>query len=86
MNNVVLVGRIRGIEEDTNTIIIETTVKESTLLPIKLSHGIADSVKEYCKVNDVIGVKGSLTCDETTGNVLIIAERISFLTSKVEEE
>lgn len=87
MNNAILVGRIKGIEEDTNVIMIEVSTKETTtLLPVKLSEGIADRVKEYCKVDDVVGIKGSLTCEEINGNVLIVAEKVSFLSSKAEEE
>ena len=50
-----------------------------------LYDGIADNCKEYCKNGDLVGVKGRLqskTNIEENSNTLVVAEKISFLSSK----
>ena len=50
-----------------------------------LYNGIADNCKEYCKNGDLVGVKGRLqsrTNIEENGNTLVVAEKITFLSSK----
>lgn len=50
-----------------------------------LYNGIADKCKEYCKKGDLVGIKGRLqsrTNIEEDSNTLVVAEKITFLSSK----
>jgi single-strand DNA-binding protein len=49
---------------------------------------IADNVKEYYKKNDIIGVKGRIQTkqEEDKTIVEIVAERVTFLSSRKEKE
>lgn len=57
-----------------------------------LWNGIASNTCEYCKKGDVVGVKGRLQTSsyekdgETKYVVEVIAEKVTFLTSKRQEE
>lgn len=88
MNTVVLVGRITKFEGDEVTISVTRNYKNedgiymSDLIPIRLSANIGEKMKEFCKVGDVIGVKGRL---ENRGEVVGIAEKVSFLSPKKSE-
>ena len=60
----------------------------SDLIPIWLSANIGEKMKEFCKIGDVIGVKGRLQnriIEMPDGNkkrkTEVIAEKITFLSS-----
>ena len=60
---------------------------------VTLWNGIASNTKEYCKCGDLIGVKGRIQVNsyidaegKNKFNLEIIAEKISFLSSKKQEE
>lgn len=50
--------------------------------------GIATNVKEYCHKGDLIGIKGRIqtTQKDDTKITQIIAEKVTFLSSKTSEE
>ena len=57
-----------------------------------LWNGIAENTAEYCHSGDVVGIKGRLQSDsyqDSEGNTKyvteVIAEKVTFLTSKKEE-
>ena len=53
---------------------------ETDFFPVAIWNGIAESTSQYCRKGDLIGVKGRL---QSKDNVIsIIAERITFLSSK----
>ena len=101
LNQTVLVGRIarepeikeleNGKKASTITLAVprsfknaETGEYDTDFVPVILYNGIAENVLEYCKKGDVVGIRGRL---ETKDNELqIIAEKVSFLSSKKENE
>lgn len=46
--------------------------------------GIAEKVCEYCKKGDVVGIKGRIQNLNNTAQLQLIAEKVSFLSSKEE--
>lgn len=84
LNNLVLVGRLKEINKEEKEIIINSPIDKETdnLLNIKLSDNIFDNLVSYCKINDMIGIKGRIV------NNNINVEKISFLTasSNVEKQ
>lgn len=101
MNQVILVGKIFGdikVETGENDkkvcklkIVVSRNFKnidgvyENDLIDIILWNGVAESTVEYCKNGDVIGIKGRLQVEDN--NLQVIAEKITFLSSKkVENE
>lgn len=65
---------------------------ESDFIRCKLWNGIATNVSEYCHKGDLIGVKGKIQIrsyednEETKYITEIIVDKVSFLTSKKQEE
>lgn len=61
---------------------------DSDFIKCTLWNGIAESTGEYCKKGDIIGVKGRIQTStyekdgEKKYNMDIIAEKVSFLSSK----
>lgn len=43
---------------------------------------IADKTVEYCKVGDLVGVKGRLACLNSKNGMSLIAEKVTFLSNK----
>ena len=88
MNNVILVGRITSFEGNEVTVSITRNYKNedgiymSDLIPIWLSANIGEKMKEFCRIGDVIGVKGRL---ENRGEVVVMAEKVSFVSPKKPE-
>ena len=88
MNNVILVGRITSFEGNEVTISITRNYKNedgiymSDSIPVWLSANIGEKMKEFCRIGDVIGVKGRL---ENRGEVVVMAEKVSFVSPKKPE-
>ena len=65
---------------------------DTDYLPCKLWKGVAETTAEYCKKGDLVAIKGRLQSrsyetEETRNNVIeLIAERVSFLSTKKAEE
>ena len=66
-------------------------IYDTDFIKCSLWNGIAKNVSEYCKKGDLIGIRGRLQVRnyEDNGEVKyiteVIAEKISFLTSKKQE-
>ena len=88
MNNVILVGRITSFEGNEVTVSITRNYKNedgiymSDSIPVWLSANIGEKMKDFCKIGDVIGVKGRL---ENRGEVVVMADKVSFISSKKSE-
>ena len=88
MNNVILVGRITSFEGNEVTISVNRNYKNedgiymSDSIPVRLSANIGEKMKEFCKIGDVIGVKGRL---ENRGDVVVMAEKTTFVSPKKPE-
>ena len=67
-------------------------IYETDFIRCNLWNGIATSVHEYCKKGDLVGVKGRIQIrtyqenEETKYITEIIADKVSFLSSKKTEE
>lgn len=66
---------------------------ETDFIACNLWNGIAENVAEYCKKGDLIGVKGRIQTDvvekeDSTKEytVKVVAEKVTFLSAKKEEE
>lgn len=109
MNHILLVGRLvqtpqlhlteNGKKKSEVTLAVPRAYKnldgeyETDFLDCVLWTNVAESTSEYCKVGDIIGVKGRIQTrmiskDDGTKykKVEIIAERVSFLSSKSSHE
>ena len=66
----------------------EDGIYETDFISVRLYNDIATKVVEYCKKGDLLGIKGRVqTKQEDNKNTIeIIAERVSFLTSKSNKE
>ena len=100
LNQTVLVGRlvqdpeIKELENDKKacniTLAVTRSYKnadgiyETDFIPITLWQGIAENVKEHCKKGDLVGVRGRLQARED--KVEVVAEKVTFLSSKAKEE
>ena len=88
MNNVILVGRITSFEGNEVTVSITRNYKNedgiymSDSIPVWLSANIGEKMQEFCRIGDVIGVKGRL---ENRGEVVVMAEKVSFVSPKKPE-
>lgn len=88
MNTIVLVGRITSFEGNEVTISVNRNYKNedgiymSDLIPVRLSANIGEKMKEFCKIGDVIGVKGRL---ENRDGVVVMAEKATFVSPKKSE-
>ena len=65
---------------------------ETDYIPCVLWKGVAESTTQYCKKGDLVGIKGRIqsrsyeTEEEKRYVVDLIAEKVTFLTSKNKEE
>lgn len=57
---------------------------ETDTIPCILWRGVAEQTAEYCKTGDLIGIRGRIQI--TNEKIELIAEKVSFLASKKEEE
>lgn len=95
MNNVVLIGRINNdiekIENEEKTayrlmLKVMRNFKnangeyETDYIPIELTSYIGSNTFEYCKKNDLIGIKGRIESIEDKA-IRVIADRVTFLSS-----
>lgn len=101
LNQVVLVGRIsnepticesdKGEKQCIVTLAVSRPLKneegiyENDFIDVTLLNGIAENTVKYCKKGDIVGAKGRIQWNE--GEALkIVAEKVTFLTSKKSEE
>ena len=89
LNNVVLVGRINKIPQITaNTIQLkvprnyknpDTNLYDDDLITITLRENLYKNLKDYCKENDIVGIKGHI--EATPLEIKIIADKVTFLST-----
>ena len=92
LNQIILVGRIVKIKNNKESAVITVAVPQNfknqngeydtNYIDCNLYKGIAEQTKEYCKIGDMVGIKGRLQKLETDKQLNVIAERVSFLSSK----
>lgn len=98
LNQFIVIGRLRKIidlgENKGVLITIENSrpfknadgIYETDLIDFRIFDGVKNSMIEYCKENDIIGIKGRIqTRNEEIGKITeLIGEKITFLSSKSE--
>lgn len=88
MNCITLVGRIASFKGNEVTITVNRNYKNedgiymSDLIPVCLGINMTEQMTKYCKIGDVIGVKGRL---ENRDGIIVMVEKVSFLSSKKSE-
>ena len=96
INQVIIVGRIvNNIHADDDFITIAVTRNfkndsgeyETDFIDVTIKGMLAKTTTEYCKKGDIIGVKGSVRSEvnDEVRKMILVAERITFLSSKKEE-
>jgi single-strand DNA-binding protein len=88
-----------GTKYSTIVLAVQRTFKnsegiyEADFIRCRLWNAIANSTSEYCHKGDIVGIKGRIKVsnyDDEDGNkkymTEVIAEKVTFLTSKKEEE
>lgn len=98
LNQIVLVGRITDIrieeiDDDKKVAFLKLSVPrpyknsqgeyDTDVVPVIIYGGIADNVANYCNKGDLVGAKGRVESDDE--GIKIIAEKVTFLSSKAEE-
>lgn len=100
LNQIILVGRLVDkpiVEENENgqkiatvNLAVPRSFKnsdgeyETDFIPCILWNSVAATTCEYCRKGDLIGIKGRLQC--TTDKLNVIAEKVTFLSSKKTDE
>ena len=63
---------------------------ESDFIPCMINGNMILNVADYCHKNDILGVKGRILTEKVDDNqnykVSIVAEKVTFLSSKKDEE
>lgn len=96
LNQIVLVGRLYEIciiDEDKSklTIAVPRSYKneegeyDTDFINCILNGAISKNTLEYCKTGDVIGIKGRVESYKDK-SIMIIAEKVTFLSSNKEEK
>ena len=62
----------------------EEGVYETDFVPCTLWNQMAENVAEYCRKGDLVGVKGRIQSENN--GIVIVAEKVTFLSSKKEDE
>lgn len=86
-NSVTLVGRINFMNPACNTLEIKCIKQlykndikvetEEVYIPVIVSDLIMKQTKQYCNINDMIGIKGYLKNQD--GRLMVMAEKITVL-------
>lgn len=94
MNNIVMVGKIKTMPNDNNIMVVGVTrnFKDehgeylTDYVPVKIWNDNINNIIEYCKIDDIIGIKGRIQSEDDTNNVYVVAERMTFLSSGKKED
>jgi single-stranded DNA-binding protein len=97
LNQFIIVGRIvKDLEKESNVITIaiprhyknENGEYETDFVDVGIDGTLAKTTIEYCKKGDIIGVKGNIRSEISNDirKMLLVAERVTFLSSKKADE
>lgn len=97
LNQFIIVGRIvKDLEKESNVITIaiprhyknEDGEYETDFVDVAIDGTLAKTTIEYCKKGDIIGVKGSIKSEISNDirKMILVAERVTFLSSKKADE
>lgn len=101
MNNILLVGKVYNLPQETTrdsitiTIAITNPIKnedgtfDTDYIPVEINGSMARNVIEYITVGDTIGIRGRITSTPTTNNtndIKVKAEKVTFLAQNKSNE
>lgn len=97
LNQFIIVGRIvKDLEKESNVITIaiprhyknEDKGYDTDFVDVAIDGTLAKTTIEYCKKGDIIGVKGNIKSEISNDirKMLLVAERVTFLSSKKADE
>lgn len=100
LNQVIIIGRLRRVidlgEGKGAIITIENSrpfknedgIYESDFIDVRIFDGVKNSLIEYCKENDLVGIRGRVQVREADSNKIIeiVSDKITFLSSNVKKE
>lgn len=100
LNQVIIIGRLRKVidlgENKGGIITIENSrpfknadgIYESDFIDVRIFDGVKNSMIEYVKENDLIGIRGRVQVREIDGNKIIeiVSDKITFMSSDVKKE
>ena len=92
LNQSILVGRVSDFKRNSMTLAVprpyknEDGIYESDFITCKLSGNILNNAKEYIQQGDMVGIKGRIEQQTTDSRLLVVAEKLTFLSSKRENE
>lgn len=87
LNSFMVLGRIASLSDDTVELKVQDSVKDENgvyqnfEIFIQVGEGIMENMKEYCKVGDLVGVKGKIV-----NNNKLVGEKVTFLSAKKNNE
>lgn len=61
-------------------------VYEEDKIRCTLFNGVASNANTYLKINNVVGIKGRLSCDDVKSGIKLIADKVTFLSSSAKSE
>ncbi len=87
LNQFILVGRVESIDKEDNKCILTLRIPrnykkengkyDNDIVKIQVFDSLSDKVSEYCKKDEMAGIRGKIQSDN-----ILLAEKISFLGSK----
>lgn len=97
LNQFIIVGRIiKDLEKESNVITLaipryyknEDGEYDTDFVYVAIDGTLAKTTIEYCKKGDIIGVKGNIKSEISNDirKMLLVAERVTFLSSKKADE
>lgn len=97
VNHTEIVGRIvNDIQKEDNTVTLKVDRLRgdygTDIITCRLGNLLAQSIAEYCKKGDLVGIKGRLqskevkTSDTTTHMVEVVGEKFTFISPKNKEK
>lgn len=89
-NCIMLVGKIKEIKNDGIDLEVNSLYKnqdgeyEKSIIPIKIFENLIGKIHEYCDVGSIAGIRGFVKTENE--NIIIIADKVTFLSSKKDNE
>ncbi len=80
INNVMLSGQYKGIENDSLLLKIDS-LENNQVARINISEDLKEKLENWLKIDDVIGIKGYIDINDIH-RIIVIATKIMFLSNK----
>ena len=85
-NTVMLIGRVKEISANKNIrLTLTMSAEEIVELNVFIPTGMKSNVEQYLHAGDIVGIKGHLKEDSKNHSVIVMTDKLSFLSSPTEE-